>query len=150
MRLDVYPEIVFEKNRNKILVLGESSVNLNTICNLFKEYGVARNCIEVINDFNKIKRIGMEQLKKYKLILVGPTPHSCKSKEYNTSMFTNLFQYSRVEKLMSNGKFKITKSNLNDLLSRLNEEQYLNFFKSMNWYLEILKYEKCYLKLFLL
>lgn len=33
---------------------------------------------------------------------------------------------------MSNGKFKITKSNLNDLLSRLNEEQYLNFFKSMN------------------
>ena len=132
MRLDVYPEIVFEKNRNKILVLGESSVNLNTICNLFKEYGVARNCIEVINDF-----------KKYKLILVGPTPHSCKSKEYNTSMFTNLLysQYSRVEKLMSNGKFKITKSNLNDLLSRLNEEQYLNFFKSMNWYLEILKYE---------
>lgn len=107
-------KLYLKKNRNKILVLSESSVNLNTICNLFKEYGVARNCIEVINDFNKIKRIGMEQLKKYKLILVGLTPHSYKSKEYNTSMFTNLLysQYSRVEKLMSNGKFKITKSNL--------------------------------------
>lgn len=101
MRFDVYPEIVFEKNRNKILVLGESSVNLNTICNLFKEYGVARSCIEVINDFNKIKRIGMEQLKKYKLILVGPIPHSCKSKEYITRVCSLIYYIANILGLKS-------------------------------------------------
>ena len=47
---------VENKNRNKILVVGESSVKVNILYNLFKEYGVSKNRVEVITDFDKIKR----------------------------------------------------------------------------------------------
>ena len=62
---------VENKNRNKILVVGESSVKVNILYNLFKEYGVSKNRVEVITDFDKIKRMDVEKLRKYKLILMG-------------------------------------------------------------------------------
>ena len=122
---------VENKNRNKILVVGESSVKVNILYNLFKEYGVSKNRVEVITDFDKIKRMDMDKLKKYKLILMGPIPHSSKSKEYNSSMLTNLFytlDNNRVEKLECNGRLKITKSNFKEILLKLKNDLYLNLF----------------------
>ena len=74
-------------------------------------------------DFRK-----MQYAPQYRLILVGPMPHSGYGKGESRSIISEIEKsdaYPRVERLMSGQELKITKSNFREMLQRLIYEDYI-------------------------
>ena len=64
----------------------------------------------------------------YRVVLVGPMPHSTSGKGKSNSTIEEILNrpnYPRVEKLQSSNELKVTKSSFKEILETLIEEAYI-------------------------
>lgn len=123
---DLFPKHsseLFESNRNgKILIVGDSQINVNQLLGCFKQFGIPKERVEAILDYEKVSTYNFQHLQynpNYRLILFGATPHSGKSMGDNSSIITHLENsdgYPKVVRLADDHGLKITKTGLKTAL----------------------------------
>ena len=107
----------------KILVLGSSSCSVRHLEATFKALGFADR-LEYCLDYNTLKRYEFERLRNnhhYRLIIVGPMPHSTQGTDDYSSVITRMEssdEFPKVVRAMNNGELKITKSNVKAILTK--------------------------------
>jgi hypothetical protein len=108
----------------KILIFGDSQLNAREIYGCLKEYGLAKERIELHLGYEEAKKYNFRKLQynpNYRLILFGPIPHSGLGKEDSTSIITNLQNtdgYPKIISLSDGHKLKMTKSNLKSAIEQ--------------------------------
>lgn len=120
---DLYPE---EKSSSwqdsmpdgKVIIFGDSSISEREIYASLKSVGISKERIELHLGYEALKKFSFSKLQYnagYRLILVGPMPHTNTDKAEFTSpisMMEKTDGYPKILRLSSNGQLKITKSNL--------------------------------------
>ena len=101
----------------KIIIIGKSEIAANMIMAIAERFGVSKKRLELHLEYEDAVKFDFRKTQydpTYSLIMVGPMPHSAKSKEeYGSaiSAIENKDGYPPVVRLGSNG-LKITKSDL--------------------------------------
>ena len=75
-------ESAYYSTNAKILILGELNSKINDIENTFKKYGISKDRIEIITDYEKLTNFNPEKLRntmRYSDILVCAMPHKMKN-----------------------------------------------------------------------
>lgn len=120
---DLYPE---EKSSSwqdsmpdgNVIIFGEASISERDIYASLKSVGISKERIELHLGYEELKKYPFSKLQYnagYRLILIGPMPHSNTDKaEFSSpiSMMEQTDGYPKILRLSSNGQLKITKSNL--------------------------------------
>ncbi|WP_298608157.1 hypothetical protein [uncultured Veillonella sp.] len=107
----------------KILVLGSSSCSVRHLEATFKALGLSDR-LEYCLDYKTLKNYKFEHLRNnhhYRLIIVGPMPHSTKGTDNYSSVITRMEssdEFPKVVRAMNNGELKITKSNVKAILTK--------------------------------
>lgn len=115
----------------KIIVLGESAIKEREIIASITGQGISKDRIELHLGYEEFKNYNFNRLQynsTYRLILVGPLPHSTKDKEDCSSIIAKMEQddgYTRVVRLVSNEQLKMTKTNVKEAIRREIESGYL-------------------------
>ncbi|HHT82672.1 MAG TPA: hypothetical protein GX003_04480 [Acholeplasmataceae bacterium] len=114
------------KQRSKIIVIGDSNIKENIIIGIFKEAGISKERLELVLDYNSAKNYKFSKLEyntNYGAIIFGPIPHSTKEKGYYSSVIYKIkeeyWAYPEVIQLGSQGSLKITKTNLSNAVNEL-------------------------------
>ncbi len=111
----------------KILILGDLQIHENDIYGIAKDYGIPKKNIEIIKDWDEIKRFDPRKLRysaKYNGIMIGPVPHSVKGKGDYSSIIETLNESGfpvHVDVREPNGELKITKSTFKQKIKLLIE-----------------------------
>ena len=115
-----------------VIIFGDPAMKPKDLLGILKSLGLSRERVELHLDYESITNYNFEtQLRyksKYRLILVGPMPHSAKGKGDFSSPIPKMETvpgYTRVIRLMSNNEPKITKSNLKTALQNEINSGYL-------------------------
>ena len=110
-----------ERTRDKLLILGYTSINKDDIYDLCARYGYTS--IEIISDKNKIKRFDCNKLKDntYAAVIVGQLPHkmlNLEGRENNLlkEIRENKKLYSNVYPALRNHDVRITLSSIESIL----------------------------------
>ena len=117
--------LLINKEKSKILIIGESSIKEKDIVGIFKEYGISKTRIEAVLDYEHAKKYNYSNLQwnyNYGVILLGPIPHSTDGKNSSSSIITEIENdngYPKSVRLTANSKLKITKHNLKEVLEEL-------------------------------
>lgn len=107
----------------KIIIIGQSAIAANIILAIAERFGINKRRMELYLEYEDAVKFNFRKTQydpTYSLIMVGPMPHSAKSKEEYGSVISaieNKEGYPPVVRLGSNG-LKITKS---DLKAKLEE-----------------------------
>lgn len=115
----------------KIVILGQSSVNKDVICGIAKSLGIDKDRLELHLSYNDAISYNFKKLKynpTYRVVLVGPIPHSTTGKLSHSSAITEMEQeegYPKIARLIAGQELKITKTNIKQTLQMLLEENYI-------------------------
>ena len=116
----------------KIVVLGASSVDENHLLMTAGKLGIDKNRFELCLDYEAMKKYNFRKLQyssKYRLILVGPMPHSSTGKEFSSSAIAEMEShpdmYPRVIRMIAGSELKITKSGFKEVLEKVLREAYI-------------------------
>jgi hypothetical protein len=122
----------YETHKNgKIVVIGESDIKEKVMLGIAKKLNIDRERLEFCLGYDAAKKYNFRKLQfapKYRVVLVGPMPHSVSGKGDHSSIITgieNTEGYPRIERLKSNNALKITKSNFEQSLRKLLIEDYI-------------------------
>ena len=112
-----------DAHKDKIAVLGQSSINSNEIYKVAIEVGIPKERLELCLEYKKAAAYNVEKLKnnKYTAILVGPMPHCGPGKGNYSSVISameNTAGYPPVVRIGTNG-MKITKSSFKRALRQV-------------------------------
>ena len=105
------------QTNGKIIIIGKSEIAANIILAIAERFGINKRRLELHLEYEDAVKFDFRKTQydpTYSLIMVGPMPHSAKSKEeYGSaiSAIENKDGYPHVVRLGSNG-LKITKSDL--------------------------------------
>lgn len=105
----------------KILVIGEPACKVKDIRGIFKSFGLVDR-LEYYLDYDSIQGYNFNRLRnnsKYSLIIVGPMPHSTQGAGDYSSVIARMEdsdEFPSVVRATANGRLKITKSNLKQIL----------------------------------
>ena len=112
----------FLANDGKIVVIGQSEVNEDTLRAVAKkDFGIEKDRLEFFLEYDDAKKYDfgkMQYNEKYSCVLVGPMPHSGKSKADYSSIITSIENeegYPPVIRLGLNS-LKITKTSFREAL----------------------------------
>ena len=100
----------------KILIIGQANIRDNEIYGCLKEYGLDKERIELQLGYDEAKSYSFKKLQynsSYRLILIGPVPHSGVGKEDKSSIITQIETtdgYPKVIRLSDGHGLKITKT----------------------------------------
>ncbi len=114
-----------------IVVLGESKASKKHLIGVGQACGLDEGRFEFCLSYEDMKSYPYQKLQynaKYRVVLVGPIPHSTCSKGDFSSVITMMEKtpgYPRIVRLSCNGELKITKSCFKKILSDLVNEGYL-------------------------
>lgn len=109
--------------KGKIVVIGQSDVNLEVLLSIAKQLGLDKKRFELYLEYEDAKKFNFQKMQwqpTYSLLMVGPMPHSGSGKGDYGSVISALESedgYPPVVRLGSNG-LKITKS---DFRAKLEE-----------------------------
>ena len=116
----------------KIVVLGASDVDENYLLITAGKLGIDKSRFEFCLDYDAIQKYNFRKLQysdKYRLIMVGPMPHSSTGKADSSSAIAEMEKhqdlYPRIVRMGSGNGLKITKSNFRETLQRLHAEKYI-------------------------
>lgn len=118
-------------SHGKIIVFGEAAARENDIVKSITSQGVSKDRVELHLGYDEFKRYRFGDLQynsAYRLILAGPLPHSTNDKGGYSSVIARMEQeegFTKLVKLSSNGRLKITKTNIKEAVQREIESGYL-------------------------
>lgn len=125
-------ESAYETNKDgKIVVIGQTEVKLNILQGIVKSLHLDKNRFEFCLDYNDSKTFNYKKLQyepKYRVVLVGPIPHSSVGKNDSSSVIAEMQNkegYPRIEILNDSNELKITKSSFKNTLEKLIQENYI-------------------------
>ena len=116
----------------KIVIIGDSTVRDRDIFKSIESVGISRDRVELRLGYDD--RSNEEFIRtlrynnKYRLILVGPMPHSTTATgDYSSAltMMQNTDGYTKVIPLMANGVLKMTKTNIKQAVQNAVDTGYL-------------------------
>lgn len=123
---------VYETNKaGKIVVIGQTEVKLNILEGIIKSLHLDKNRFEFCLDYNDSKTFNYKKLQyapNYRVVMVGPIPHSSVGKNNSSSVIAEMKNkegYPRVEILNDSNELKITKSSFRSTLEKLIKENYI-------------------------
>lgn len=123
---------VYETNKDgKIVVIGQTEVKLNVLEGIIKSLHLDKNRFEFCLDYNDSKTFNYKKLQyapNYRVVMVGPIPHSSVGKNNSSSVIAEMKNkegYPRVETLNDSNELKITKSSFRTTLEKLIKENYI-------------------------
>lgn len=115
----------YDRRDAKIIVIGQSQLNPSQMRLRIKKAGVKDEDVEIIDDYEKMTNIDFSFLKnssKYSDVLIGPMPHKVKGIDGFSSLIAlienNPSEYPKLIKLETNGELKITKTSLDEAISK--------------------------------
>lgn len=116
----------------KIVVLGASDVDEKHLLITAGKLGIDKTRFEFCLDYDAIQKYNFRKLQytdKYRLILVGPMPHSTTGKADSGSVIADMEKHSemypRIVRMSAGAALKITKSGFKDVLDRMLREGYI-------------------------
>lgn len=115
----------------KIVVIGGTEVKENILLGIAKKLGLDKSRFEFCLDYKKIQKYDYKKLQhnpNYRVILVGPSPHSGRGKGTSSSTITAIEQgkyYPPVIRLQGSNGLKITKTNFRETLEQLIEDGFI-------------------------
>lgn len=120
-------------NKNgKIVVLGASDVNEAHLLITAGKLGIDKSRFEFCLDYEAIQKYNFRKLQyseKYRLILVGPMPHSSAGKADSGSAIAEMEKhpemYPRIIRMSAGSALKITKSGFKEVLESMLQEDYI-------------------------
>ena len=125
-------ESVYETQKDgKIVVIGQSEVNVNKLQGVIKSLGLDKERFEFCLEYDAAKTYNYKKLQyspKYRVVLFGPVPHSSTGKNESGSVIAEMTSkegYPRVVLLNYNNELKITKSGFRKALEMLLNEEYI-------------------------
>lgn len=121
------------KNKEgKIVVLGASDVDEAHLLITAGKLGIDKKRFEFCLDYDAIQKFNFRKLQyseKYRLIMVGPMPHSTTGKGSSGSAITEMEKhpemYPRIIRMSSGSALKITKSGFREVLEKILSEGYI-------------------------
>lgn len=114
-----------------IVILGASAVKEEILMAICENAGISKNRVEVCLEYDKLQKYDISKFyykPEYRVIFVGPMPHSAKGKKGSSSIIAEMENkqgYPRVIRLDQNGELKITKSNFKKAIWELINEDYI-------------------------
>jgi hypothetical protein len=125
------PKRLETKKYGKILVIGESSIQIKNLIGIAKQLGINKNRFEFVTNYENTKSYNFAALEyniNYKVVLVGPLPHKCiglDGDKYNSvldQMEDNPGSFPKIVRLVSSNELKISKTSFkNALISSLKD-----------------------------
>lgn len=120
-------------NKNgKIVIIGASDVDEKYLLITAGKLGIDKSRFEFYLDYDAIQKYNFRKLQysdKYRLILVGPMPHSTTGKADSSSVIAEMEKcqdmYPRIIRMGSGNELKISKTGFRDVLQELLEEDYI-------------------------
>ncbi len=120
-------------NKNgKIVVLGASDVDEAHLLITAGKLGIDKSRFEFCLDYEAIQKYNFRKLQyseKYRLILVGPMPHSSAGKADSGSAIAEMEKhpemYPRIIRMSAGSALKITKSGFKEVLESMLQEDYI-------------------------
>ena len=120
-------------NKNgKIVVLGASDVDEAHLLITAGKLGIDKSRFEFCLDYEAIQKYNFRKLQyseKYRLILVGPIPHSSAGKADSGSAIAEMEKhpemYPRIIRMSAGSALKITKSGFKEVLESMLQENYI-------------------------
>lgn len=116
----------------KIVVLGASNVDEAHLLITAGKLGIYKSRFEFCLDYDAIQKYNFRKLQysdKYRLILVGPMPHSTTGKADSGSAIAEMEKhpemYPRIVRMSAGTTLKITKSGFKDVLESMLREDYI-------------------------
>ena len=107
----------------KILIIGETNCKVKDLQGIFNAMGL-KGRVECHTDYEDIQRYQFNNLmynNKYRLIIVGPMPHSTHGKDEFSSVINrmeNTEGFPCVRRAIANGGLKITKTNIKQIIQK--------------------------------
>ena len=116
----------------KIVVLGGADVSVEHLLMTAGKLGLDKSRFEFCLDYEGMQKYNFRKLQytdKYRVILVGPMPHSTAGKAESSSAIAEMEKhpemYPRMIRLSAGTELKITKSGFKEALERLLREEYI-------------------------
>ena len=126
------PEELETSIRGKIVVIGDSAVKEEKLRSIASKLRLDPARFEYNLGYDAVKRFEFSKLRynsSYRVVLVGPMPHSTKGKGEDTSAITamenNKDIYPKVVRLISGSELKITNNSFKEALAGLICEGYI-------------------------
>lgn len=116
----------------KIVVLGASEVDEHRLLGVAKSLGLDKDRFEFCLDYEALQKYNFRKLQysdRYRLIMVGPMPHSSAGKGDSSGAIAEMEKhpemYPRVFRMSTGNELKITKTGFRDALERMLQEEYI-------------------------
>ena len=115
----------------KIVVVGGTEVKEDVLLSVAKKLGLDKSRFEFCLDYEQIQKYDLRKMQyapQYRVVLLGPSPHSGRGKGESGSIIAELERskaYPRVIRMQGSNELKITKSNFKDTLIQLIDENYI-------------------------
>ena len=115
----------------KIIIFGEAAIKDREILASVASQGISKDRVELHIEYSELKHFDFGKLRynsDYRLILVGPMPHSTKDKGEHSSVISMMEQeegFTKIVRLTSNGQLKMTKSNIKEAIREAVASGYL-------------------------
>lgn len=115
-----------QKNGN-IIMFGASQIKLKDIYGCLKSLGISKNRFEYV-PYNEVTNYNFKNLEynnNYRLIMIGPMPHSAKGMGDNRSIIEWLTSNQAIAKTIKLDNLKITKSSFKNAIENEIQSGYL-------------------------
>lgn len=116
-----------------IVVLGAAEVDEHRLLGVAKSLGLDKDRFEFCLDYETLQKYNFRKLQysdRYRLIMVGPMPHSSAGKGDSSSAIAEMEKhpemYPRVFRMSTGNELKITKTGFKETLGRLIQEGYID------------------------
>lgn len=130
---DLMETPALDGDRNgKIVVLGASDVDEQHLLGLAGKMGLDKSRFEFCLDYEAMQKYNFRKLQysdKYRVVLVGPMPHSTHGTSDSSSAISDMEKhpemYPRIIRMWNGNTLKITKTGFREVLERLIQDQYI-------------------------
>ncbi len=126
------PQITSGNKKGKIVILGESKVDEEHLLGTAKKLGLDKSRFEFCLEYDKMQKYNFRKLQNtdiYRVILVGPMPHSTRDKGECGSIISKMESrpdiYPRVIRMDASGQLKITKNCFAEVIGQLINDDYI-------------------------